>query len=175
MRRCRYWNRGFCREGEDCVFYHSEEDCERFMETGKCNSRICQKRHRRQCRYFKTNEGCHRNEKYKYLHSQQTKFSQAEKEEESEVLRKRETSFKCNQCNFRSDREVTLRKHVNTKHGESHGDESESLDNFISRLRLKEFSEEYRAYFEQNGFLEEKRYIERLVASFGVDCILDLE
>ena len=30
-RRCRYWNRGFCKKGDECRFYHPEADCGIFL------------------------------------------------------------------------------------------------------------------------------------------------
>ena len=35
-KRCRYWNRGLCKEGDECQLYHAKEDCEMYSRTGKC-------------------------------------------------------------------------------------------------------------------------------------------
>ena len=48
-KRCRYWNRGFCREKEGCMFIHVNEDCEKFQEEGSCYDKACRKRHRKKC------------------------------------------------------------------------------------------------------------------------------
>ena len=32
--KCRYWNRGYCREVESCHFSHQKEDCQRHLLTG---------------------------------------------------------------------------------------------------------------------------------------------
>ena len=35
--RCRYWNRGFCREGQSCEYFHSSEVCDEHLERGSCS------------------------------------------------------------------------------------------------------------------------------------------
>ena len=47
--RCRYWNKGFCKEGDKCNFNHLEEDCERFLKNRKCEDKKCYQRHRKYC------------------------------------------------------------------------------------------------------------------------------
>ena len=49
-------------------------------------------------------------------------------------------SFKCENCSFKCSRMVTLNKHINTKHGDTHGDESVST--FIFRLGLEDLAQE---------------------------------
>ena len=48
--KCRYWNRGYCRVGENCHFSHQKEDCQRHIQTGKCEDRKYQGRHTNPCR-----------------------------------------------------------------------------------------------------------------------------
>ena len=50
---------------------------------------------------------------------------------------------------------------------------AENVTNFIHRLGVEEYSKEYEAYFEKNGFIEEKQFIEKVVALFGCDWITD--
>ena len=38
-RRCRYWNRGFCKKGDECRFYHPEADCGIIFTSGKCEDK----------------------------------------------------------------------------------------------------------------------------------------
>ena len=50
--KCRYWNRGFCREGYECQYVRYKEDCETYLDDRRCEDRHCERRHRRQCRYY---------------------------------------------------------------------------------------------------------------------------
>ena len=67
-RRCKWWNRGFCHEREKCTFLHEKEDCQEHVMGGctikRCNTLI----HRKKCKYFSTEEGCHRGKNCEYLH-----------------------------------------------------------------------------------------------------------
>ena len=44
---CRYWNKGFCKEGNKCQFVHPKEDCTKHINKEKCEDRQCEWRHRR--------------------------------------------------------------------------------------------------------------------------------
>ena len=37
--KCKFFNRGFCRDGMGCDFIHPKEDCQEFLDTGVCSSR----------------------------------------------------------------------------------------------------------------------------------------
>jgi hypothetical protein len=50
-RKCRYWNRGYCREGRKCSWSHPEGDCQEYLQDGRCRDRGCPRRHRKVCRY----------------------------------------------------------------------------------------------------------------------------
>ena len=67
-KRCKWWNRGYCKEKNSCTFVHEKEDCKDHLN-GSCTNRGCKTlRHRKQCRYFSTVEGCHRRDRCEYLH-----------------------------------------------------------------------------------------------------------
>ena len=67
-KRCKRWNRGFCRERDRCSYSHHSGDCEEHLKGG-CTQRGCTTlRHRKQCKYFDTSVGCHRGETCEYLH-----------------------------------------------------------------------------------------------------------
>ena len=54
-KRCRYWNRGYCREGSTkCPFYHPPDDCQQHLAEGHCSSQGCDQRHRKRCKYWGT-------------------------------------------------------------------------------------------------------------------------
>ena len=68
-RKCRYFNRGYCKYGMNCRFYHSQVICKEYAEEGGCQTTGCSKRHPRQCRYWTENpEGCRRSDTCQYLH-----------------------------------------------------------------------------------------------------------
>jgi hypothetical protein len=67
-KRCKWWNRGFCWEREKCSFGHEKNDCQDHLQGG-CTTKGCNTlRHRKQCRYFCTEQGCHRGDQCEYLH-----------------------------------------------------------------------------------------------------------
>ena len=37
--RCIWWNRGYCREQEACIFSHECEDCTEHLKSGGCTNR----------------------------------------------------------------------------------------------------------------------------------------
>ena len=67
--RCRYWNRGYCKEGATkCPYYHPPSDCQQHLQEGRCSSQGCGLRHRKRCKYWGTPAGCFRNDHCQYLH-----------------------------------------------------------------------------------------------------------
>ena len=67
-RKCKHWNRGFCREGSDCKWYHSE--CEKHLEGQRYCNRHCHKIHRNACKYWRSRKGCFRGDQCQYLHKE---------------------------------------------------------------------------------------------------------
>ena len=39
-KRCKWWNRGFCREKEKCIFFHTPGDCYDHLDS-KCTRQSC--------------------------------------------------------------------------------------------------------------------------------------
>ena len=66
-RRCKWWNRGYCREKKGCLFAHPREDCQDHLKGG-CNNRGCTLRHRRACKFLSSEVGCVRGDMCAYLH-----------------------------------------------------------------------------------------------------------
>ena len=84
--KCRYWNNGFCSKGDQCVWYHPEEDCPEYLQGEKCTKRHCNKRHRKVCRYWlKKNQGCRRGVNCQYLHQKVKEPYQTEKVNSKEI------------------------------------------------------------------------------------------
>ena len=73
-RKCRYHDRGFCKSGKVCSYYHPKEICGNVRREGSCNRSNCLKRHPKDCKYWKGDiRGCLRGEKCMYLHTNSTK------------------------------------------------------------------------------------------------------
>ena len=66
--KCKYVNKGFCKEGFQCVFYHPKEDCESHLGGIPCKNKECLKRHRHICKYWDSKRGCSRRSQCSYLH-----------------------------------------------------------------------------------------------------------
>ena len=159
--RCLYWNRGFCKKGDKCGFYHAKEDCEEYSRTGKCEDRGCQSRHRKQCRYFSTQEGCYRRESCQIDNCQYQHGTRRTQYQDRKILQQDKLMFKCDLCDFQCDRKVTLMKHFNTKHAQSSSYEKELVDNenvpqFITRLGLENFPENIRNTSKKTALRKEK-------------------
>jgi hypothetical protein len=67
IKQCIFDRKGFCKEEENCRFFHPLEICSDYIENRVCIKTCCRKRHPRLCRYF-TRGICRRGESCKYLH-----------------------------------------------------------------------------------------------------------
>ena len=168
--KCRYWNRGFCKNGNDCKFHHYEKDCETYLKTETCEDRKCKKRHRKLCRYFQSKEGCYRNEACQYLHELTTNDNKTKKNQTNED--NCSNSFECKKCDFNCNRETTLKKHINTKHSRKLSEDQ--VSEFIFRLGCEDYATEYKTYFQKYGFIKkETDYAKRMIKSYGPEFILE--
>ena len=86
-RRCKWWNRGFCREKEKCPFLHPKEDCQDHMQ-GRCILRGCTLRHRRECKFFSSKAGCIRGEMCAYIHKKTTEEKDTVEDSEKNLKEK---------------------------------------------------------------------------------------
>ena len=108
------------------------------MKSGKCEDRKCMNRHRKTCRYLKTKEGCYRNEACQYLHDSTN--NNDKKEQPNKSKDKCDNSFECNNCDFKCNRTVTLKKHINTKHTKQSS--IDSVSEFIFHLGCVDYAAE---------------------------------
>ena len=67
LKRCRYFNRGHCKNKGECQFSHLSEICEKYLQEGICQEIPCQSRHPKVCKWTKTETGCRR-EDCDFLH-----------------------------------------------------------------------------------------------------------
>ena len=83
IKKCRYFNRGYCKFGEKCMYYHASEICQVYAEEGTCLKHRCIKRHPKKCRYWsKHPEGCRFGERCKYLHVTVEKYTVDDEDED---------------------------------------------------------------------------------------------
>ena len=129
--KCRYWNIGYCREGDNFHFTHPIEDCKIHLKTGECEDRKCAGRHKKQCRYYNSHKGCFRQDQCQYLHSKKKEEDYDEEKGNPEYTR-RNNQFSCDQCNFQTSQKMKFKKHINMKHEEASF--SETVSSFIYRL-----------------------------------------
>ena len=113
VKKCRYHNRGYCKCGSNCIYYHPDKNCDKYIADGKCADPVCSFRHPKPCKFWlKDKRGCYRNELCKYLHRNSEKgINVAEENIEKKVKTK-----KCD--NTKDDNpqiEVTGRVETNEK------------------------------------------------------------
>ena len=170
-KRCRYWNRGFCKEKSNCLFNHVAEDCESFQEDGSCSDRACKKRHRKECRYYRRGN-CFRGEKCEYKHKTKDQLMTAKKDAQEGSQRE---CFNCEYCDFTCRKKGIMNKHMKTDHQNIFGLDykHESIAQFIRRLGLERFSNQYQNYFREYDFENCKDFLENIILSYGEDFILE--
>ena len=73
--KCRYNDRGFCRSQSECVYFHSEEICDKALSSSKCvEHKTCFQRHPKDCKHWMGDtRGCLRGSECKYLHNSRKK------------------------------------------------------------------------------------------------------
>ena len=52
-KRCRYYNKGFCKYEKRCRYFHPQEICQNHLDTLNCNLKGCKKRHPKPANGFK--------------------------------------------------------------------------------------------------------------------------
>ena len=50
-KQCKYDRKGYCKESENCLFAHSNEICEIYLEQGVCWKPNCYRRHPKQVKF----------------------------------------------------------------------------------------------------------------------------
>ena len=129
-------------------------------------------RHRKLCRYFKTKAGCYRNEACQYLHESTNNDKKTEERKPNHKEDNLDTSFKCDNCDFKCNRNLTLNKHINTKHATQFNEDQ--VSQFIFHLGCEDYATEFKTYFNKYGFInKETEYVKRMVNSYGPGFILE--
>ena len=61
-KKCRYYDRGFCKYNKKCRFSHPEGICQDYLNTLKCGGKECCQIHPKLCRWDQGKGGCNRGE-----------------------------------------------------------------------------------------------------------------
>ena len=59
-KKCRHNNFGYCKMKSECIYYHSDQICDKFLANGKCTeARLCLDRHPKECKFWLEDpQGC---------------------------------------------------------------------------------------------------------------------
>ena len=87
-KKCRYFDRGYCKFTNKCRYSHTEDICNSYRNNQKCAGRDCPYRHPKVCKWVTSSRGCVR-ENCVYLH---TGFT--EEKENVNIL----CEYKCEGC-----------------------------------------------------------------------------
>ena len=68
LKKCNFYNRGFCKMGSACIFFHNDEVCESFEDLGICQVKRSSKRHQYACKFLNSEKGCMRGEFCDFSH-----------------------------------------------------------------------------------------------------------
>ena len=67
-RLCKYFSKGFCKQGSLCNYSHSNSDFKNNIDDGKCYNSACHNRHMDECKIYQSKKGCDRKDSCAYLH-----------------------------------------------------------------------------------------------------------
>ena len=59
-KKCRYYDKGYCKYQKKCRYFHPIEVCKTHLEKQKCKENGCRGRHPRACKWFQRDIGCKR-------------------------------------------------------------------------------------------------------------------
>ena len=112
-RKCRYYNRGHCRNKGGCEFVHPKEICKVYLEGKRCEVKECLERHPKVCEYWlKSNSGCRREGFCDFLH-----VTVAREDEKIKIGAKEETlDFECVGCKSSWEDKRCVVEHIKTNH-----------------------------------------------------------
>ena len=71
-KRCRYFNRGYCKYNSKCRFVHPKSICNEHLLNQKCENGECNQRHPKKCKWESNKEGCKRKSECAYIHGTPT-------------------------------------------------------------------------------------------------------
>ena len=86
--KCKYNNRGYCRNKQQCKYLHSNIVCEKHIKGEVCENNHCSLRHPRKCLFFRMKSGCRFGVSCQYVHENNDK-------DKSEQIK-----FQCVACKY---------------------------------------------------------------------------
>ena len=132
LKICKYNRTGFCRERENCPYFHGLKICDTFSISGVCKDQRCCERHPKRCIYF-ARGNCQWGSGCKYLHKHPIEIEETDKESLDENEKKSfdqnpvtngecqgcgiEThTIHCTKCNDQFCKECITMDHTRNKH-----------------------------------------------------------
>ena len=67
-KKCRYFNRGYCKYKDKCRYTHPKDICSEHLQSIRCENQDCLGRHPRACKWLSKQGGCKRGRECEYLH-----------------------------------------------------------------------------------------------------------
>jgi hypothetical protein len=89
-KRCRYYNKGFCKYVDKCRYFHPSEICPKHLENSNCSEKKCNMRHPKLCKWSQKEVGCRRSN-CDFLH-----VTRAHNDDIKTAHK--ETNYKCEGC-----------------------------------------------------------------------------
>jgi len=86
IKQCVFDRKGYCKEEGNCKYFHSDETCIDFVNSGMCIKQKCRKRHPQKCRYDQKSI-CFRGESCRYLHGQNRNIENCNRCESESLVR----------------------------------------------------------------------------------------
>jgi hypothetical protein len=150
----KWWNRGYCWEKEGCAYNHPPEDCKDHLKGG-CTTRGCTShRHRKMCKFFSGETGCHWGDRCQYLHIVDVNVTMGKEVREKRTERSKLVSKEVQTQNYKETVDKKVQTENETKcHCEIECENSEVLmkeDQIILVLKRSKCSEnEWKEYEEK--------------------------
>ena len=130
--KCRYYDKGFCRNRENCLYYHPTDDCQ-----NNCKNKKCSLRHRNVCRY-KTHCYFNINGKCEYLHLETEVLEEAMAVNDNDNLEAHKVILSAAGPNFKDKYETEKNKSDRLEDlNKQYVSEIEKLQNEIKQLKNK--------------------------------------
>lgn len=115
LKVCRYHNRGYCKQKQECKFYHAQNVCESVSRNELCVLKSCSERHPKTCKHWKRGE-CRRGQSCAYSHQEIYKqknpdieiYNENPKPKPNEEILKDAHSEVCDTCSEASKDETAL-------------------------------------------------------------------
>ena len=106
IKKCRYFNKGYCKYKGRCRYFHPQQICQNHMDTLDCKLKGCKKRHPKVCKWFRKAVGCNRGENCEFLHVTRACDDGDESNAHKEI------AYKCESCRSIFKSEDYVLKHI---------------------------------------------------------------